>query len=190
MTPCRTLTAAALALLVQSNVVCLAQPAGPPASVAQPQQAAASLGHSTMKGLTLKVINGLAAMAVFTTGTGSLVAGSVLSAAVAASSFAVFVINDYLWDKYFPNTNLAANNQSFSPFWSLSRNTAKYLTFKPTVVTADWTVIYLYTGSWAATLTMGPAYSILSPLTFYTNNVAWDWYDWYSGAASTAPPAR
>jgi uncharacterized membrane protein len=182
--------AIALALFVQSSAVCLAQPTGSPATAVPAQQASASLGHAAAKGLTLKVINGLAAMAVFTAGTGSVVAGGVLSGAVAVSSFTVFVINDYLWDKYLPNTNLGANNESFSPFWSLSRNTAKFLTFKPAVVTADWTVIYLFTGSWASTLTLGPAYSILSPLTFYANNVAWDWYDWYSSAAGPAQPAR
>ena len=179
--------AIALALLVESGA-CLAQPATPP--LPAPQQASASVGHSAVKGVTLKVINGLAAMAVFTTGTGSLAAGSILSAAVAASSYTVFVVNDYLWDRYFPNTNLAANNQSFSPFWSLSRNTAKFVTFKPAVMTADWSVIYLYTGSWFSTFTLGPAYSILSPLTFYANNVAWDWYDWYSSAPGTAQPVR
>jgi hypothetical protein len=172
-------TAIAFALLVQTGGGALAQPAPAPA----PQEVSASVGHSAMKGVSLKIINGLAAMAVFTTGTGSLAAGSILSAAVAASSFSVFVINDYLWDKYLPNTNLAANKVSFSPTWSLERNTAKFLTFKPAVVAADWTVIYLYTGSWLSTFTLGPAYSILSPLTFYANNVAWDWYDWYGSGA-------
>jgi hypothetical protein len=51
-------------------------------------------------------------------------------------------------------------------------------------------MIYLYTGSLASTLTMGSAYSILSPLTFYANNVAWDWLDWYStgGQPQAAQP--
>jgi uncharacterized membrane protein len=148
---------------------------------AAPELAASNtIGHAAAKGVTLKVINGVAGLAVFSTGTGSLVAGGVLAAAVAASSFTVFVANDYIWDRFFPNTNLAANNQSFNAVWSVGRNTAKFLTFKPAVVAVDWSVIYLYTGSLASTLTMGPAYSILAPLTFYANNVAWDWYDWWS----------
>jgi uncharacterized membrane protein len=150
------------------------------------QQASASLGHAAAKGVSLKIINGVVGMAVFTTGTGSLAAGSVLAASVAATSFSVFVINDYIWDHYFPNTNIAANNESFNAAWSIGRNTAKFLTFKPAVMVADWSAIYLYTGSMASTLTMGPAYSLLSPVTFYANNVAWDWYDWWS----TPAPAK
>jgi uncharacterized membrane protein len=148
--------------------------------------ASGTLGHAVAKGVTLKVINGVVALTVFGTGTGSLVTGGVLAAAVAASSFTVFVANDYIWDQVFPNTNLAANNQSFNGIWSVGRNTAKFLTFKPAVVAVDWSVIYLYTGSLASTLTMGPAYSILSPLTFYANNVVWDWYDWWSTPAVAA----
>ena len=171
----------------------LAQTAPPPAAsdtAAEPQAASASLGHAALKGVTLKLINGVAAMAVFSTGTGSLVAGGALATVVAITSYTVFVVNDYVWDHYFPNTNVAANNESFNPLLSLGRNTAKFLTFKPAVVTADWTMIYLYTGSLASTLTMGSAYSILSPLTFYANNVAWDWLDWYStgGQPQAAQP--
>lgn len=152
----------------------------PTAAPAAPQQAAtASVGHAAVKGLTLKAINALAAMTVFTTGTGSVVAGGTMSIAVAATSYTVFVTNDYIWDRFFPNTNIAAN-QSFSMFSSIGRNTAKFLTFKPAVMAADWTVIYLFTGSFASTLAMGSAYSLLSPITFYANNMAWDWYDWWS----------
>lgn len=158
------------------------------------QAAPASFGHAAAKGVTLKALNGLLAMAVFTTGTGSLAAGSVLSTAVVATSYAVFVANDYLWDRFYPNTNVAANGMSFNTVGSLGRNTLKFLTFKPAVVAADWSVIYLYTGSLGSMLTMGPAYSLLAPATFYANNVGWDWYDWWStsgqaGPASAAKPA-
>ena len=99
--------------------------------------------------------------------------------------------NDYLWDRFYPNTNVAANGDSFSTISSLGRNTAKFLTFKPAVVAADWTVIYLYTGSLGSMLTMGPAYSLLAPATFYANNVAWDWYDWWGTSSTEAvSPAR
>jgi uncharacterized membrane protein len=182
------LMAIAFALIVQLPVAGWAQTAPGPATTAPPVAAQASLGHAALKGLTLKVINGAVALGIFATGTGTIVGGSVLAAAVALSSFTVFTINDYVWDTYFPNTNLAANNQSFSTFGSLSRNTAKFLTFKPAVVAVDWSVIYLYTGSMASMFTMGPAYSILSPLTFYANNTLWDWYDWRNAAASQASP--
>ena len=182
--------AIALVLLVQSPIATSAQTAPPAKADPAPIAASASLGHAAMKGVTLKIINGVVALGIFSAGTGSAVGGGVLAAAVALSSFTVFTVNDYLWDKLFPNTNVAANNQSFSTFWSLSRNTAKFLTFKPAVVTVDWSVIYLYTGSMASTFTMGPAYSILSPLTFYANNMLWDWYDWRNTPLGATQPAR
>lgn len=147
------------------------------------QAAPASLGHTALKGVTLKLANAVTSMSIFYTGTGSMFASSALSMLIAATSYSVYVANDYLWDRFSPNTNVAANNQSFQTTTSLGRNTLKFLTFKPAVVTADWTAIYLYTGSWASTLAMGSVWSLLTPVVFYTNNTAWDWYDWWSTSA-------
>ena len=159
-----------------------------PASVAiQPvatvQAAPSSLGHAAVKGVTLKLANAVTSVGIFYTGTGSMFASSALSMLIAATSYSVYVTNDYLWDRFSPNTNVAANNQSFQTTTSLGRNTLKFLTFKPAVVTADWTAIYLYTGSWASTLAMGSAWSLLTPVVFYANNTGWDWYDWWSTSA-------
>ena len=173
-------------------LVVLAGLFGPPAAAAQPAPAAAepvqapiSLGHAALKGVTLKLANAVTSMGIFYTGTGSVFASSALSLLIAATSYSVYVTNDYLWDRLSPNTNVAANNQSFQTGTSLGRNTLKFLTFKPAVVTADWTAIYLYTGSWASTLAMGSAWSLLTPVVFYANNTGWDWYDWWSTGAAT-----
>ena len=167
-----------------------AQPTPVPAqpSDSAEQAAPASLGHAAIKGVTLKLANAVTSMGIFYTGTGSMFASSALSMLIAATSYSVFVANDYLWDRISPNTNVAANNQSFQTTTSLGRNTLKFLTFKPAVVTADWTAIYLYTGSWASTLAMGSAWSLLTPVVFYANNTAWDWYDWWK--TSTDQPRQ
>ncbi len=174
----RALCAGAIAASLLAPVAATAQT--PPAE--QP----ASIGHAAAKGVTLKIGNAVTSMVVFSTGTGGLVTGGLLSVIIAATSYSVYVANDYLWDMYSPNTNVAANNPSFSTTTSLSRNTWKFLTFKPAVMLADWSAIYLYTGSFVSMLAMGSAWSLLSPMVFYANNVAWDWYDWY--ASTGAPP--
>ena len=171
----------------------LAATAQPMPALAQPadtavQAAPASLGHAAIKGVTLKLANAAVSMGIFYTGTGSMIASSALSLLIAATSYSVYVTNDYLWDRFSPNTNVAANNQPFQTTTSLGRNTLKFLTFKPAVVTADWTAIYLYTGSWASTLAMGSAWSLLTPVGFYANNTAWDWYDWWSTSATDQLP--
>jgi uncharacterized membrane protein len=148
------------------------------------------LGHVAAKGVTLKIATTAFGMTVFTVGTGSLWSASALTALGTAASYVTYVANEYLWDTYAPNTNLRANNESFSAWQSLWRNSGKYLTFKPAVVVTHWAVIYLYTGSAAATLAMGSVYSMTVPVIYYLNNVGWDWYDWYGGASPgpTAPP--
>lgn len=185
-----------LALLLVMPAIAIAQTApaagGPqaePITAASERAASASLAHAAAKGVTLKIGTGLAAMAVFYAGTGSVAASSVLSTIIIGTSYTVFVANDYIWDHYFPNTNVAANNQSFSTLSSLGRNTLKFLTFKPSVLLADWTAIYLYTGSWVATFAMGSAWSLVTPLVFYGNNVGWDWYDWWSTTGPSKAPA-
>ena len=117
-----------------------------------------------------------------------MVSGGVLTALTAASGYAIYVTNEYLWDTYSPNTNLAANNDKFDTSASLWRNTKKYLTLKPVGMVATWSLIYAYTGSWTATLAMGSASSLAGPLIFYANNIGWDWYDWYSHPSNAAEP--
>lgn len=184
--------AVTLALLWPLESIAQTAPATPPVS------ASVSVGHAATKGLTLKAALALSSLTVFYVGTGSVVASGLLTGLVSAASYTVYVTNEYLWDLYAPNTNVSANNQAFSAKSSISRNTLKFLTFKPTVMAVDWGTIYLYTGSLASMFTMGPVMSLTAPVIFYFNNTAWDWYDWHAtppapvpptSAASTATPA-
>jgi len=158
--------------------------------VAQPAPAAAptaSVSHSAANGITLKIGSALKKILIFSAGTGSVAAGGALTVITTASSYAIYVANEYLWDHYAPPANAtAASFDASSSFW---RNTKKYLTLKPVGMAATWSLIYAYTGSWTTTLTMGSASSLAGPLVFYANNMAWDWYDWYSGAAKATAPA-
>ncbi len=152
----------------------MAQTVPTPPSVAEE----ASVGHAAMKDLTLKTTLAVASMALFYAGTGSLFASSMLATVVSGASYTVYVVNDYLWDRYSPDTNANTNNQSLSATTNVNKKTAKFLTFKPAVMAADWGAIYLYTGSLTSMVTMGPAFSLMLPVVFYLNNTAWDWYDW------------
>ncbi len=155
------------------------QPAAPPA-------AEASLGHAVLTGVPLQAALAPGAAGVFSAGTGSLAASGILTGLVSVASYGVYVANEYLWDVYAPAT--AAHDASFNASGSLGRNTYKFLTFKPAVMAADWSVVYAFTGSVAAMLTMGTGVSLTAPAAFYANNVAWDWYDWYSAAPVLAAP--
>jgi len=171
--------AVTLAMLWPLEGIAQTAPPTPPVS------AGASVSHAATKGLTLKAALALSSLTLFYAGTGSVVASGMLTTLVSAASYTVYVTNEYLWDLYAPNTNVSANDQSFSALSSVSRNTAKFLTFKPTVMAVDWGTIYLYTGSLSSMFTLGPAFSLMSPLIFYLNNTAWDWYDWRAVATST-----
>jgi uncharacterized membrane protein len=167
----------------------VAQTAGAGAINPTPHAADASVSHAAAKGITLKIGSALKKILIFSVGTGSVAAGGALTAITTASGYAVYVANEYLWDSYAPNTNIAANNQPFDTSASLWRNTTKYLTLKPVGMAVTWSLIYAYTGSWAATLAMGSASSLAGPLVFYANNIGWDWYDWHSNAAAPSPAA-
>jgi uncharacterized membrane protein len=175
--------AVTLALLWPLESIAQTAPAAPPVT------ASASVGHAATKGLTLKAALALSSLTLFYVGTGSAVASGLLTLLVSGTSYTVYVTNEYLWDRYSPNTNVSANNQSFSTKSSISRNTLKFLTFKPTVMAVDWSTIYLYTGSLASMFTLGPAISLTSPIIFYLNNTAWDWYDWHDTPTVAAPGA-
>ena len=103
----------------------------PDAPVEVPQKIDASLSHSMAKAVTLKIATFSFGTVIYSVGTGSLAAGTALSAINAAASFVILTANDYSWDYFWPNTNVAANSDNFHPLASLSRNTAKYLTLKP-----------------------------------------------------------
>jgi uncharacterized membrane protein len=158
-----------------------ADPSQPP-----PTKVEASLMHSVSKAITLKVATFTTGTIIYAFGTGSLAAGSALSAINTAGSFVMLTANDYAWDYFWPNTNVKANNDSFEALNSVSRNTAKYLTFKPMVTVLNIGSIYWWTGSVANTAVTGTAAVLILPMRFYVNNTLWDWYDWQRAATHGA----
>ena len=144
--------------------------------------APASVQHVLAKTVTINAAAGAVFMTIFGVGTGSLPAATVLTAGSLAASTVIYPVNEYVWDYLSPNTNLSANNRTFDKSASLWRTTYKYVSFKVSVLTSEFAWVYLYTGSVAATLTMGTASSLALPAVFYLNNTAWDWYDWSTAA--------
>ncbi len=177
----RALPAMVVALAVQSPVVCLAQTAPAPAEPASP-----SLGHAAVKGLTQKALTTTASAIIFYAGTGSLAMTGWLAGVTAVTSYGVYVANDYLWDRFSP-LQPSPDGKGFDAQASVWRNTEKYLTFKPAVVATAWGIVYAFTGSWTSTVTLGGLQSLSLPVTFYLNNVGWDWYDWYTQPKTEAP---
>jgi hypothetical protein len=154
-----------------------------------PAAAEASLSHSALKGVTLKMTQGLYSFGVFTVAVG---VGTTLGAAMAVADgvggYVVYVSNEYLWDTFHPNTNLRANNESFGPLKSLSRTTLKYITYKPAVTAWHWGIIYAVTGSMQTTVVAGSVLWFTLPLMYYVNNTTWDLYDWsFATGTPTAP---
>ena len=191
--PWRCLAVLAAAILYLSSMTAsIAQTAAPglrataSSDLVTKKEVPASLTHSAVKTATLKLASTVLSMALFYGGTGSVADAGMLSVISAAGSGALFAANDYLWDYFSPNTNLAANNESFDPLASAWRNTRKYLTVKPTLIAFGYGVVYWYTGSWSSTLTLGTASIFAFPVAFYGNNMAWDWYDWYSASGENA----
>jgi hypothetical protein len=154
-----------------------------------PAAAEASLSHSALKGVTLKMTQGLYSFGVFTVAVG---VGTTLGAAMAVADgvggYVVYVSNEYLWDTFHPNTNLRANNESFGPLKSLSRTTLKYITYKPAVTAWHWGLIYAVTGSVQTMVLAGSLLWFTLPLIYYVNDTAWNFYDWRFAAGTPAVP--
>jgi uncharacterized membrane protein len=153
------------------------------------KEVSASLTHSAIKTATLKLATTVVSIALFYGGTGNATDAGMLTAISAVGSSALFAANDYLWDYFSPNTNIRANDQSFDAVASAWRNTRKYVTVKPTLIAFGYGVVYWYTGSWASAVTLGTASIFAFPVAFYGNNMAWDWYDWYSAPGETTSNA-
>ena len=154
-----------------------------------PAAAEASLSHSALKGVTLKMTQGLYSFGVFTVAVG---VGTTLGAAMAVADglggYVVYVSNEYLWDTFHPNTNLRANNESFGPLKSLSRTTLKYITYKPAVTAWHWGLIYAVTGSVQTMVLAGSLLWFTLPLIYYVNDTAWNFYDWRFAVGMPAAP--
>ena len=158
-----------------------------PDAAQPPRTMEASVSHSALKGLTLKAMSISTTAVIFALGTGSAATGGVMAVMNGIAGYGIFVANDYIWDTYWPNTNLASNNQNFQATTSLSRNTLKYLTLKPALTLLNVGVIYAFTDTLTATAATSVATIIALPMIFYVNNTLWDWYDWRS--APPEPPA-
>ncbi|MEJ0016798.1 MAG: hypothetical protein WDN25_09545 [Acetobacteraceae bacterium] len=167
-----------------------ADPAGQAAAEADTAAGEPSVGRAAAKGLTFKTASALKKVLIYSLGTGSLAAGGTLTAITTVTSYATYVANDYLWDSWSPDQKAAAGtgDGSFDASSSFWRNTTKYLTQKPVAMATSWSIVYLYTGSWTATVAMSSLSSLTGPAVFYANNMAWDWYDWYTKPAPQEPP--
>ncbi len=151
-------------------VLCL-QPAA-----AQTPATDATLSHSALKGLTFKASTIIANLVIMSGAAGNVVGGVGLTAFVTAASWAVYTVNDYLWDSYAP----PPADRSFDAADTAWRTTKKFLTYKPTVIVMGWAAIYAYTGSATTMLVFGTASTLSKTALFYVNNFAWDYYDWYT----------
>jgi len=146
---------------------------------------AASISHSALKATTFKVGTAAVNLTMLSYAAGGLVGGAALTTFVTATSWAIFTVNDYLWDSYAPSPVKQNAGQSFDASADVWRNTGKYLTYKPVVVSVKLAALYLYTGSASVALVFGTASAVANTAVFYGNNMAWDYYDWYWAA----PPA-
>lgn len=162
----------------------------PAAAAVAPNAAEASLSHVALKGVTLKLTQGLYSFGVFTmlAGMGTMI-GATMAVADGIGGYGIYVGNEYLWDLFYPNTNLRANNEEFGILSSLSRTTLKYITYKPTVTASHWGIIYTATGSMQTTVMAGSMLWFTLPLIYYVNNTAWDFYDWSVGPGIATGPA-
>ena len=193
--PVRLLAPWLLALWFVAPGLVLAQgassPAAPPIDVAPPPKPLeASVGHAALKGLTLKAMSVSATAVIFSLGTGSMVTGGWMAGVNGLGSYVIYVGNEYMWDTYWPNTNLASNHQDFQATSSLSRGTLKYLTLKPMLTVLNLGLIYAFTDTLTATATTGVATIMTLPALFYVNNTLWDWYDWRNAPADAPVKAK
>jgi uncharacterized membrane protein len=149
---------------------------------------AASLSHSAVKATTFKVATVVTNLAIFSAGTGSVVGGTLLTAFNVSKSWALFTANDYAWDTWFPSNANKDAGKEFNVKDSFWRTTGKFLTYKPVDTAVKFASIYLYTGSAAVMLVYGTASAVMNTGVFYANDVAWDYYEWWT--SPTTPSGR
>ncbi len=177
------MTAAALAVALLAATPVMAQPA-PPATRAASSEP--TLGHTAAKTTTFMGATTVVLFSIFMVGTGNLVTSTALTAGTMSAAYVIYPANEYLWDHYFPAAPPEKADGSFDVAASLWRNTAKYVTWKVSVVAAKLAWIYAYTGSLTSVVTLGGSTSLALPAVFYINNIAWDWYDWEQHQAPKA----
>ncbi|GEM_PF-1561473 len=148
----------------------------------------ASLSRAALRGLTLKALSAGKKIAIYYAGTGSLYDTGLLVAISTIGTYAIYVGNEYWWDTYTPAVAPSPDGK-FDATESAWRTTFKYLTLKPTAMAFNWAILYAYTGSVATMVVVGSANSLTGPISFYLNNMGWDWYDWYARTSGSAAQA-
>jgi uncharacterized membrane protein len=151
---------------------------------------AASLEHSALKATTFKAGTTAVNFAILSYATGTVVGGVALSAFILGTSWVLYTANDYLWDTYSPPPVKQAEAEVFDATADAWRNTWKYLTYKPVIGSIKLASIYVYTGSAAIAGVFGTATIVTNTAVFYANNMAWDFYDWYSAAPADMVVAK
>lgn len=158
----------------------LAQPA-PPDS--EPSTRAATVSRSARKATTYKMGTVMINAGALTYALGP-VGGGVVTAITAVTSWSIYTANDYFWDKAYPPTPAPAG-QGFDIKAEAWRTTLKYATFKPLVLLDKCTWLFLWTGSSQTALTWGMGIGASLTVWFYTNNLGWDLYEYYTAPDPT-----
>ena len=144
----------------------------------------ASLQHSIMKGLTYKTGTIITNMLFLGPATGSWIDAAILTTAFTGVAIVIYVSNDYLWDAIYPSKPII-KNEEFDASESAKRMTLKMISYKTVVTLATSGILYLWTNSIPIIITVGVGLAIAKTGVFALNDMAWDWYDWYTANAAS-----
>lgn len=150
----------------------------------------AKVTRSAYKATTYKIGTAAINLAALSYAFGSLVDGGALAAGTAVTSWAVYTVNDYVWDKYYPAPVRESADQAFDAKAEAWRTTLKFLTFKPLGLGQKFVWLYAWTGSASMMWTWGLGITTVNTAWFYANDMAWDWYDWYATPEAGKPVPR
>jgi len=149
----------------------------------------ARVTRSAYKATTYKIGTAAINLAALSYAFGNIVDGGALAAGTAVTSWAVYTVNDYFWDKYYPAPVRESADQAFDAKAEAWRTTLKYLTFKPLGLGQKFVWLYAWTGSASMMWTWGLGITTVNTAWFYANDMAWDWYDWYAAQPDGKPSA-
>ena len=146
------------------------------------------LSHSALKAVTYKAATTVANITILSAAAGGVVAGTALTLFGAAASFAIYAMNDYAWESHAPPPARQETGQAFDLGDEFHKTGKKFLTYKAETVwikAVKLAALYLYTGAPVTTLAAVSGATLVNAGLFFTNNIAWDYYDWQA----TPPPA-
>jgi uncharacterized membrane protein len=172
------------ALFLAVPAVTLAAVTNTDTTPAPPAKAASAVG-STLRATTYKIGTALVNLVGYTYAFGSVVDAGMLSVASGTIAWASYIGLDYAWDTFYPLPAKQTADQAFDTSAQAWHTTLKWLTYKPLALAEKYGVLYVYTGSLAATLGWGSALAFANAGFFYVNDIMWDWYDWQA-----MPPAN